>query len=71
MTHHERGFRLRKLRERKNISQETLAIDLGIPQSKVSKIENGSEKATLEYVEKIKAYFSISCDEMKEFLEED
>ncbi|MEG2078814.1 Helix-turn-helix [Chryseobacterium piscicola] len=70
MTNKERGFRLRKFRERKNISQETLAIDLGIPQSKVSKIENGSEKATLEYLEKIKAYFSISCDEMKEFLQE-
>lgn len=64
------GFRLRKLRENKDISQLTLAIDLDIPQSKVSKIENGTEKITLFYFLKVMAYFSLSSDEILEFLED-
>nr|WP_314495453.1 helix-turn-helix transcriptional regulator [uncultured Chryseobacterium sp.] len=64
------GFRLRKLREDKGISQLTLAIDLDIPQSKVSKIENGTEKITLFYFLKVMTYFSLSSDEILEFLED-
>lgn len=64
------GFRLRKLRESKGISQLTLAVDLDIPQSKVSKIENGTEKITLFYFLKVMTYFSLSSHEILEFLED-
>lgn len=62
------GFRLRKLREEKGVSQLTLAIDLGISQSKVSKIENGTEKITVSYLIKTLTYFSLSPQEITDFL---
>ncbi|MBW7675811.1 helix-turn-helix domain-containing protein [Chryseobacterium chendengshani] len=64
------GFKLRKLREKKGVSQQTLAIDLGVSQSKISKIENGTEKITVPYFIEIFTYFSLSPDEMIEFLKE-
>lgn len=67
MTDKDLGFKLRKLRETRGISQQTLAIDLGIAQSKVSKIENGTEKITLPYFIQILNYLSLSPDEMTDF----
>jgi len=67
MTDKDLGFKLRKLRETRGISQQTLAIDLGITQSKVSKIENGTEKITLPYFIQILNYFSLSPNEMTDF----
>lgn len=64
------GFELRKLRESKGISQVELAVDLNITQSKISKIENGTEQITLSYFIKILNYFSLSSHEIIELLEE-
>ncbi|BFO64368.1 helix-turn-helix transcriptional regulator [Chryseobacterium sp. KCF3-3] len=63
------GFKLRKLREEKGISQQMLAIDLGISQSKVSKIENGTERITVPYFIEILIYFSLSPNEIIDFFE--
>jgi len=41
MTENDLGFKIKKLREDRNMSQEELAIQLNISQSKLSKIENG------------------------------
>ncbi|KUJ57220.1 helix-turn-helix domain-containing protein [Chryseobacterium aquaticum] len=68
MTDKNFGFKLKKLRESKGVSQLTLSIDLDIPQSKVSKIENGTEKITLSYFLKVLAYFSLTPDEVIELL---
>lgn len=70
MTDKNLGFKLRKLREEKGISQQTLAIDLDISQSKISKIENGTEKITVPYFLKVLTYFSLSPKEIVEFLEQ-
>lgn len=70
ITEDDLGFKLRKLRENNGVSQHALAIDLEISQSKVSKIENGTEKITLPYFIKISKYFSLSSDEMIELLED-
>lgn len=69
MTEKDLGFRLRRLREKRGISQQTLAIDLGITQSKVSKIENGTAKITLPYFIQIFNHFSLSTIEMIEFFD--
>lgn len=63
------GFKLRRLREEKGVSQQTLAIDLEVSQSKVSKIENGTEAITLSYLIKIFTYLSMTSNEMIEFLD--
>ena len=53
------GFKIKKLREELNLSQENLAAQLGITQSELSKIENGKAK-------KIDVYFMTKvCDFFK------
>lgn len=47
MTEKDLGFKIKKLREEKNMSQEELAIQLNISQSKLSKIENGRLRANM------------------------
>ena len=41
------GFRIKQLRKEREISQEELAHQLNISQSKLSKIENGKLKVSL------------------------
>jgi len=50
MTEKDLGFKIKKLREEKQMSQEELALQLNISQSKLSKIENGQLKADLIFI---------------------
>ncbi|MDH6254248.1 DNA-binding Xre family transcriptional regulator [Chryseobacterium sp. H1D6B] len=64
MNKHDLGFQIKKLRERKNISQGKMAGHLEISQSKLSKIENGKiKKVDFILMEKICRFFSISNSE--------
>jgi len=54
------GFKIKKLREEKNISQEELAYQLNISQSKLSKIENGRLKANLSFLISAFHFFSLT-----------
>lgn len=59
------GFRIKKLREQKNMSQEDLANILNISQSKLSKLENGRiKKIDFILTSKICKQFSINTDEL-------
>ncbi|MBB4804755.1 transcriptional regulator with XRE-family HTH domain [Chryseobacterium defluvii] len=63
------GFKIRKLREQKNISQEDLAYHLDISQSNLSKIENGAiEKIDFLFMQKVSDFFKV---EPQYFLEGD
>lgn len=44
------GFKIKKLREEQNLSQETLAFKLGVSQSKLSDIENGQRKKEIDFL---------------------
>lgn len=57
------GFKIKKLRESKNISQPELALLLDISQTKLSNIENGNTKS-IDYVlmDKICKYFDVEFD---------
>ncbi len=46
-----------ELRKENHISQEKLAMDLGISRRSVSKIENGDQNLSLEMAYRIAAYF--------------
>lgn len=61
------GFRIKQLREQKNLSQEQLANLLEISQSKLSKIENGRlKKIEMKLVLKFCKSIDVSLDEFFE-----
>lgn len=63
------GFKIKKLREQKDISQEDMAHQLDISQSYLSKIENGTiEKIDFLFMQKVSDFFKI---EPQYFLEGD
>lgn len=58
------GFKIKKLREEKNLSQEQLANLLEISQSKLSKIENGRlKKIEMKLVLKFCKNIDINFDD--------
>lgn len=57
------GFKIKRLREKRDISQENLAYDLDISQSSLSRIENGNiEKVDFLFMQKISNYFDVTPD---------
>ena len=61
------GFRIKQLREQKNLSQEQLANLLEISQSKLSKIENGRlKKIEMKLVLKFCKNIDINFDDFFE-----
>ena len=61
------GFKIKKLREEKNLSQEQLANLLEISQSKLSKIENGRlKKIEMKLVLKFCKNIDINLDDFFE-----
>ena len=61
------GFRIKQLREQKNLSQEQLANLLEISQSKLSKIDNGRlKKIEMKLVLKFCKNIDINLDDFFE-----
>lgn len=57
------GFKIKKLREQKDLSQYSLAIILNISQSELSKIENGqTKKIDFLLMYKVCTYFDTNLD---------
>ena len=55
-------FRLRKLRQERNISQLKLALDLNMNQNTISRYENLEREADYETLIKLADYFGVSID---------
>lgn len=54
------GFKIKRLRERKNISQEELAYKLDVSQGTLSKMENGMvERIDFSFMQKVCDYFEV------------
>jgi transcriptional regulator with XRE-family HTH domain len=58
------GNKLLELRKQKGLSQEDLAVDLGISQSSVSNYEAGLTKPDITVLEKVSAYFSVPVSDL-------
>ena len=58
------GERITKLRNAKGISQDTLALALGVSRQSVSKWETDASVPELDKLIKISEYFEISLDEL-------
>jgi len=59
-------MRLKELREKKNISQLKLALDLCINQNSISRYENGQREADYKTLIAIADYFDVSIDYLLE-----
>ena len=59
------GFRIKKIRELKNITQDDLAVKLDVSQSTLSKIENGKiQKIDYRFLRRICKVFEIEIDDL-------
>lgn len=61
------GKRLKKIRKKSGLSQETLAKELGISKSALSYYENGERVPDIIFLEKVAHYYNISLDYMLGF----
>lgn len=61
--------KIKLLRAERNITQEDLAIDLGINRSTLSEIERGTFNPSLKLAFSISNYFNKTVDEVFEILE--
>ncbi|MBM7854975.1 transcriptional regulator with XRE-family HTH domain [Desulfohalotomaculum tongense] len=57
------GVRIKELRKQRNISAKQLAITLGVSQSFISGIENGTKKCSIENLYKICNALGITLSE--------
>lgn len=55
-------MRLKFLREQKNVTQQRLALELGINQNSLSRYETGQRQADYAMLIKIADYFDVSVD---------
>ena len=54
--------RLLELRKSKNLTQQRLAVELGVDQASISSYESGKYFPTVEVLVKIASYFGVSTD---------
>lgn len=59
-------MRLKLLREKKNISQLKLAVDLNMNQNSISRYENGQRQADYQTLIAFADYFDVSIDYLLE-----
>ena len=57
---------LREFREKRNISQLKLAMDLGMNQNSISRYENGKHQADYKTLVAFADYFNVSIDYLLE-----
>lgn len=56
------GYRLKKLRERKKLTQGQLAEKLEVDQSTISNYERDTKRPDFEMIQKIAAFFEVNID---------
>ncbi len=59
-------MRLRFLREKRNMTQQRLALELDMNQNTVSRYESGKRQADYQTLIKIADYFDVSLDYLLE-----
>lgn len=58
------AWNLRRLRVRRGLSQEALAVDAGVDRSYVGRIERGVENPTVETLDRLAAALEVVVDEL-------
>lgn len=62
------GQRIRLLREQNNLTQEQLALMIGVGRSYLAKVEAGSRNATVDFLEKVALGLGTTLGELFEDL---
>lgn len=62
----EKHMRLKELRNKRNISQLKLALDLNLNQNSISRYETGEREAGYELLIRFADYFDVSVDYLLE-----
>lgn len=62
------GQRVRALREQNNLTQEQLALMIGVGRSYLAKVEAGSRNATVDFMEKIALGLGVTLGQLFEDL---
>lgn len=57
------GAKIRKLRDENNLTQDKLALMVGVERSYLAKVEAGSRNASIDVLEKIAGGFDLSLAE--------
>lgn len=60
------GNRIRQLREKRGLTQETLAMELEITQQQVSKYERDITSIKVKTLKKVAVYFNVTTDYLLE-----
>lgn len=60
------GNRIKQLREKRGLTQETLATELEITQQQLSKYERNIASIKMESLKKVAAYFNVTTDYLLE-----
>lgn len=63
--------RIRELRKQKKISQEELALAVGVTRQTITSIEVGKYTASLPLAFKIAKYFGLTIEDIFEFVNEE
>lgn len=61
------GVRLKEIRKKSGLSQETLAKELGISKGALSYYENGERVPDINFLEKVSLYYNVSFDYLMGF----
>ena len=61
------GLRIRELRERRGLSLEKVAADLGWSHGKVSRIERGKQNSPLSSLQELATYYAVSVPELFDY----
>lgn len=63
--------KIKELRKQKKISQEELALAVGVTRQTITSIEVGKYIASLPLAFKIARYFSLTIEDIFEFIDEE
>lgn len=63
--------RIRELRKQQKISQEELALAVGVTRQTITSIEVGKYTASLPLAFKIARYFDLTIEDIFEFIDEE
>src|SRR4051794_7201305 len=64
MTERNEGFYLREWRQHSNVTQSELATRIGVTKGEISRLEGGSRRMTMEWMNKVSSALGLRPDQL-------